>query len=1238
MKASQIEDYFQQITDNIITFSEDRMIIEAMKLFTESFNIIDNETDYSDEDYASIVKENKQYYKTVFKSKLIQNRAAGNDSFNEKDYWEGNTKTVILQNLYITSNPHTTGAKHLLSDAGDGSSYSKTHKIYHPIFRNYLEKFGYDDIFLVDHKTGHILYSVFKEVDFATNLINGPYSKTNSAKAFLISKEAKDKEFVKLVDFELYMPSYYAPAAFISSPIKEGDKTIGVLIFQIPIDRINNIMTNKKSWSKVGLGKSGETYLVGQDSLLRNQSRFLIEDKENYLKMIKNLGLPQETRDRISNLNSSIGLQPVITIGTKAALHGETGTQIFPDYRGVSVLSSYKPLNIPGVNWILMSEMDENEAFANVYKLRRDILIWVFGLIIVIVIIAFFFSKTITRPIEILRKESAELAMGNLDLEIHVDTEDEIGQLAANFETIRSSIKSLVGELEEMNQGLEVKVEERTVEINDQKKLLESTLESLTHPFYVVDANDYTLTLANSAAKKLSKSGLSTCYALTHQKDKPCDSKEDPCPLKIVRETKKSVIVEHTHYDKDGKPKFAEVHGYPIFDENGNVVQMIEYSLDITERKMIEEQLRNRSAALKAAANGIVIVDPDGIVRWANPAFSRLTGYSYEEVVGQNTRILNSGKHDVLFYKNMWNTINSGEVWHSEVINKKKDGTLYSEEMTITPIFNDKNEIVNFVAIKQDITRRKELEERLNKSEERLNFALEGSSDGLFDWRIHDDYIYYSPRFETMLGFEPGELEQNWKSWEKLIHPENWQAVEEALNAHFNGKKSSFEAEYRIKSKSGEWVWVLGRGRVVKRDDKGAPLRIVGTHVDVTERKDLEQQLEAANKRMKGELDIGKEIQMSMLPLVFPAFPNHTEFAVYAKLIPAREVGGDFYDFFFIDEDRFCLVIGDVSGKGVPAALFMAVTKTLIKSRSSNDYSTANIITHVNDEMSKDNKASMFITVFTCIVNINTGEMVYTNAGHNPPYIKRMNGKLDRLDKLHGPVVGAMDGLTYKESVTTLSPGESLLLYTDGVTEAMDIGNNLFSEERLVKYYSTGNSESVENTVNMVVDEVKKYEGEADQADDITVLAFKYIGNYEEESSMIFDITIKNGLPGIEHVKERFDSFADENKIETSIRRKMYLVFDEFLNNIISYAYNDKKEHDIDINVKLVNSQLMVTITDDGIPFNPLSAKTPDTDLSIDEREIGGLGIHLVRKLMDKVSYQRKDNKNIVNLIKVLNS
>ena len=239
---------------------------------------------------------------------------------------------------------------------------------------NALKSVSHPHNFLGIDAGGHVAYTVFKEVDYGTSLLTGPYKDTNFAQAYKAAASAKDKDFVKLVDFEPYHPSYNAPASFISSPIFDGDEIIGVLLFQMPIDKINDIMTNKHQWAKVGLGQSGETYIVGDDFLLRNQSRFLIEDRENYLKLIQKIGLSQETISKIDNFNSTIGLQPVKTQGTEAALQGETGTQIFSDYRGVPVLSSYKPLNISDVNWAIMSEIDEAEAFSQVRKLRNNIL------------------------------------------------------------------------------------------------------------------------------------------------------------------------------------------------------------------------------------------------------------------------------------------------------------------------------------------------------------------------------------------------------------------------------------------------------------------------------------------------------------------------------------------------------------------------------------------------------------------------------------------------------------------------------------------------------------------------------------------------------------------------------------------------------------------------------------------------------------------------------------------------
>ena len=251
----------------------------------------------------------------------------------------------------------------------------------------------------------------------------------------------------------------------------------------------------------------------------------------------------------------------------------------------------------------------------------------------------------------------------------------------------------------------------------------------------------------------------------------------------------------------------------------------------------------------------------------------------------------------------------------------------------------------------------------------------------------------------------------------------------------------------------------------------------------------------SAKERMEEELNIGREIQMSMLPVRFPAYPEREEFDVFATLQAAREVGGDFYDFFFVDENRFCVCIGDVAGKGVPAALFMAVTKTMLKMSASMSDSTAVIMSKVNTEISGENTESMFVTVFMGILDVRTGDFVYTNAGHNPPFLKRCDGSIERIGQRHGPVIGAVEGLDYTEDHLTLEPGDLLLLYTDGVTEAMNVRNELFRESRLVGALESCPSDTVESQVQNTVDAVKRFEGEAEQADDITVLAVRFRGN-----------------------------------------------------------------------------------------------------------------------------------------------
>jgi sigma-B regulation protein RsbU (phosphoserine phosphatase) len=386
-------------------------------------------------------------------------------------------------------------------------------------------------------------------------------------------------------------------------------------------------------------------------------------------------------------------------------------------------------------------------------------------------------------------------------------------------------------------------------------------------------------------------------------------------------------------------------------------------------------------------------------------------------------------------------------------------------------------------------------------------------------------------------------------------------------------------------------------------------------------------------QRMETELNVGREIQMSMVPLTFPAFPDREEFSIHGSLEPAREIGGDFYDFFFVDDDRLCFCIGDVSGKGVPAALFMAVTKTLIKSRAADDASTASILTHVNDELSQDNPNGMFVTLFIVILNIRSGEFDYTNAGHHPPFLVRADGSTEALTERHGPVIGAVDGMFYRSGRDVLRPGDLLHMYTDGVTEEMDADGQLFSDERLATFVNTHTFDSARTAVDDTVSVVRSFRGDKEPEDDVTVLTIQFQGAQVKGSAEGLHVIVKNELSEITTVQERFREYGEARRFPKDLGRKLDMIFDELLSNIIWYAFPDGGDHEIEVTAEQSGNRLTITVADDGIPFNPLLKDPPDTSLSAEDRQIGGLGIHLVRSMTNDLMYQRHINKNALTLI-----
>ena len=251
----------------------------------------------------------------------------------------------------------------------------------------------------------------------------------------------------------------------------------------------------------------------------------------------------------------------------------------------------------------------------------------------------------------------------------------------------------------------------------------------------------------------------------------------------------------------------------------------------------------------------------------------------------------------------------------------------------------------------------------------------------------------------------------------------------------------------------------------------------------------------AAKEKIESELKIAHDIQQGIIPKIFPPFPERDDIDLFAVLDPARDVGGDLYDFFFIDDHKICFAIGDVSGKGVPASLFMAITRTLLRSKATKNSSAKKIVSELNIELCKGNENSMFVTFFLCIMDTKTGIVEFCNAGHNYPFIIRNDNNLECIEETHGTPIGIFDYINYESGTFQLSNNESIVLYTDGVTEAMDIDNNLYGDERLIGLLAKSKDHHPKVITKTIVDDVNKFVGKAEQSDDITILILSYFLN-----------------------------------------------------------------------------------------------------------------------------------------------
>ena len=381
----------------------------------------------------------------------------------------------------------------------------------------------------------------------------------------------------------------------------------------------------------------------------------------------------------------------------------------------------------------------------------------------------------------------------------------------------------------------------------------------------------------------------------------------------------------------------------------------------------------------------------------------------------------------------------------------------------------------------------------------------------------------------------------------------------------------------------------------------------------------------ADKERMASELSIAKSIQLSAVPSSF--FDEMKEFNIYATMDTAKEVGGDFYDFFFIDNSKFVFLIADVSGKGIPAALFMMTTKTLIKNLAKEGYQPKELFEKINNQIYENNKQGFFVTLFATIIDINTGKATYINCGHNPPLIKKKNGKYGYQKLPANLVLGAMGNTEYKTYETTFEIGDTIFLYTDGVSEAMNKDGNLYGEKQLENCLNNNSDNDINTTIKNIREDVYRHADGAEQSDDITMLIFEYNG--KDPNTFVSEAK-----------KENYNSFlawlemrCEEKEVPQNIVMKTELVAEELFLNIANYAYAESAEvGTITALFEDDDNRIVLKFIDNGIKYNPLEKTDPDVSLDINERQIGGLGIFMVKNTVDDIQYEYKNNQNILTI------
>lgn len=453
-KSFHIESYIRMVRNHVLVYSESYMVRDAAKWFVSTFRDIKAESLTPEQRERVLEHYRDQYFPELRKHAAEVPKL--------EDLIPADPAAMRLQYLYVASNPNPLNAKNLLEDAGDGSEYSRIHRKFHPVIDKLRTRFNYGNVLIFDPDSLVLVYSSMKRISLGSNFRNGPLAQTALAKAVAESASITDPEYVRVVDFETYLPDFGLPSAFALTPVLEEGHVIGVIAFEINSDAIYRILSDADRWESMGLAKSGEIVLVGPEGLMRSESRRYLQNPILYLEMLRSTGVPDSMIRKVEAFDSSVLAVQVRSQMTDRIAKGEAGTILAPDYLGTSVLASFAPLKVEGLDWGIVVKIPAEEVFAPLETYKRNMAIAFAGLTGLSMLFAAFAGASMAAPIAQLTTAARAYSNGFAEVRVNVESGDEIQALAETF-------NAMAQEIDEKNRRLK-----RKLQVN--RRLVESLM------------------------------------------------------------------------------------------------------------------------------------------------------------------------------------------------------------------------------------------------------------------------------------------------------------------------------------------------------------------------------------------------------------------------------------------------------------------------------------------------------------------------------------------------------------------------------------------------------------------------------------------------------------------------------------------------------------------------------------------------------------------------------------------